>query len=96
MYKRGHLAASQYLLIYSVLPLPPETVNSYIDKFPAIILQKIKEKFESYANKETRELDAFNFMKLYAISNLSQVPLLLFSKPLSDCLTFSMIAARII
>lgn len=28
-----------------VLPLPPETVNSYIDKFPAIILQKIKEKF---------------------------------------------------
>lgn len=34
------------ITIYTVVPLPPETINSYIDKFPAIVLLKIKEKFD--------------------------------------------------
>ena len=38
-------------MTHLVVPLPPETINSYIDKFPAIILQKIKEKYESVADK---------------------------------------------
>lgn len=37
--------------IHSVVPLPPEAINSYIDKFPAIVLLKLKEKFDSHADK---------------------------------------------
>ena len=34
-----------YLLSYLVISLPAEMVNQFIDKFPALILQKLKEKF---------------------------------------------------
>jgi len=39
---RRNLAAPQYHTSQLVLPLPPETVNSFIDKFPALVLHKIK------------------------------------------------------
>lgn len=60
-----------------VVPLPPEVVNSYIDKFPAIVLSKIKEKFESYAEKESKELTQLGFMKLYSPAKLPSVEICL-------------------
>jgi hypothetical protein len=35
----------RYSCDYSVVPLPPETIHAYLDKFPAILIQKIREKF---------------------------------------------------
>lgn len=60
-----------------VVPLPPEIINSYIDKFPAIILLKLKEKFDSFANRETKDLTLAGFLKLYSSASISQVLALL-------------------
>ena len=53
------------LLLHAVIPLHYETLNSYLDQFPRIILQKLKEKFEAYAN-EDQELPADQFCLLYS------------------------------
>jgi hypothetical protein len=55
------------------VPLPPEIINSYIDKFPAIILLKLKEKFDAFTSRETKDLALAGFFKLYSSASISQV-----------------------
>jgi len=56
-----------------VVSLPPEVVNSYIDKFPAIVLSKVKEKFEIFADKDSKEITQLGFLKLYSSAKLPSV-----------------------
>lgn len=76
----------RYFSTQLVVPLPPEIINSYIDKFPAIILLKLKEKFDASANRETKDLVLLGFLKIYSSALISQVYPLLWRMCKGDCL----------
>jgi hypothetical protein len=57
----------------AVVPLPPEIINSYIDKFPAIVVVKLKEKFDGLADRESRELSLAGFLQLYSRTGVAAV-----------------------